>query len=181
MHKSNRNIILIGMPACGKSTIGVNLAKLSGYEFLDSDLLIQKKEERLLREIIAEDGVEEFIRIENDVNKGINVNHHVIATGGSAVYGAEAMEHMKEIGTVVYLSLPLEELKKRLGNLTFRGVACRGGNTVEALYRERTPLYEKYADVIVDAAGMSVDELVEEVYRYCFGVKPVYFLKTLEK
>lgn len=181
MRENKKNIILIGMPACGKSTIGVNLAKISGYDFLDSDLLIQKKEKRLLRDIIAEEGIEEFIRIENDVNKEIVTENHVIATGGSAIYGEEAMEHFRQMGIVVYLLLPLEELQNRLGNLELRGVACRGGNTVEALYKERTPLYEKYADVTIDASNLTVDELVEEVYRYCFGVKPVYFLKTLEK
>ncbi len=177
----NKNIILIGMPACGKSTIGVNLAKLAGYDFVDSDLLIQRREGKLLRELIREEGVEGFIAIENKVNRSIEVRHSVIATGGSAIYGGEAMEHFRELGTVVYLKLPLEALEERLGNLEHRGVVCRGGNTVEALYKERTPLYEKYAHITVDAYGCSVDGLVEEVYRNCFGVKPVYFLKTLEK
>lgn len=177
----NKNIILIGMPACGKSTIGVNLAKLAGYDFVDSDLLIQRREGKLLRDLIADEGIEGFIEIENKVNRSIEVRHSVIATGGSAVYGEEAMEHLRQLGQVVYLKLPLEELERRLGNLNFRGVVCRGGNTVKELYEERTPLYEKYAHITVDAYGHSVDELVEEVFRNCFGVKPVYFLKTLEK
>lgn len=181
MHNANNNIILIGMPACGKSTIGVNLAKLAGYDFVDSDLLIQRREGKLLRELIRDEGVDGFIAIENKVNKSIEVRRSVIATGGSAVYGQEAMEHFRQLGTVVYLKQPLKELQKRLGNLTYRGVVCRGGNTVEALYKERTPLYEKYAHITVDAYGCSVDELVEAVYRNCFGVTPVYFLKTLEK
>lgn len=171
----NKNIILIGMPACGKSTIGVNLAKLAGYDFVDSDLLIQRREGRLLRDIIREEGVERFIAIENQVNQSIDAKYCVIATGGSAVYGKEAMAHFRKLGTVVYLELPLQELEGRLGNLERRGVACRGGNTVKALYEERVPLYEKYAHIKVDAYGRTVDELVEEVYRSCFGARPVYF------
>ncbi len=171
----NKNIILVGMPACGKSTIGVNLAKLAGYDFMDSDLLIQRREGRLLRDIIREEGVGRFIAIENQVNQSIDTAYCVIATGGSAIYGKEAMLHFRKLGTVVYLALPLSELERRLGNLEMRGVACRGGNTVKALYEERVPFYEKYAHIKVDAYGRTVDELVEEVYRSCFGVKPVYF------
>jgi shikimate kinase len=172
---NSENIILIGMPACGKSTIGVNLAKLSGYDFLDSDLLIQRREGKLLRDLIREKGIEGFIAIENQVNQSLQVHGCVIATGGSVVYGAEAMEHLRKLGTVVYLKLPLAELEKRLGSLERRGVVCRGGSTVAALYEERTPLYEAYAHTIVEAEGCTVDELVEEVYRSCFGTRPVYF------
>lgn len=157
------NIILIGMPGCGKSTIGVVLAKVLGYEFTDSDLLIQKQEGRLLREIIAEQGEEAFIQIENAVNAAIRTDKHVIATGGSVVYGREAMEHFREIGTVVYLKLSYPTICSRLGNIRRRGVVLKDGQTLKDLYDERIPLYEKYADLIVDAEGYDVEELMDAV------------------
>lgn len=153
------NIILIGMPGVGKSTVGVVLAKKLGYSFVDSDLLIQEAEGRLLHEIIEAEGLEGFKRIENRINAAVDTENTVIATGGSAVYGAEAMEHFREIGTVVYLSLPGEELQDRLGNLSERGVAIREGQTLESLLAERAPLYEKYADVTVDCHGKEIREL----------------------
>ena len=124
------NIVLIGMPGVGKSTVGVILAKELGYQFIDADLLIQKQEKRLLREIIAQEGVDGFIQIENQVNASIETTRTVIATGGSVVYGREAMEHLKKISTVVYLKLSYQALKKRLGNLKNRGVVLREGQTL---------------------------------------------------
>ena len=159
------NIILIGMPGCGKSTIGVVLAKVLGYEFTDSDLLIQKREGKLLREIIAEQGEEAFIRIEEDVNAGIQTERHVIATGGSVVYIDRAMQHLKEIGTVVYLKLSYATICSRLGNIRRRGVVLRDGQTLKDLYDERVPLYERYADVGVDAEGQDVEGLMDEVVK----------------
>lgn len=163
------NIILIGMPGCGKSTVGVVLAKVLGYRFIDVDLLIQERENRLLSEIIEEAGPEGFNEIENEVNSTINVDKAVIATGGSAVYGKEAMAHLSEIGAVIYLRLPLSELENRLGDLTERGISMRKGQTLEELYEERTPLYEEYADLIVDAGGLSIRETVllitEQLFR----------------
>ena len=159
------NIILIGMPGCGKSTIGVVLAKVLGYEFTDSDLLIQKREGKLLREIIAEQGEEAFIRIEEDVNAGIQTERHVIATGGSVVYSDRAMLHLKEIGTVVYLKLSYATICSRLGNIRRRGVVLRDGQTLKDLYDERVPLYERYADVVVDAEGQDVEGLMDEVVK----------------
>ncbi len=159
------NIILIGMPGCGKSTIGVVLAKVLGYEFTDSDLLIQKREGKLLREIIAEQGEEAFIRIEEDVNAGIQTERHVIATGGSVVYSDRAMQHLKEIGTVVYLKLSYATICSRLGNIRRRGVVLRDGQTLKDLYDERVPLYERYADVVVDAEGQDVEGLMDEVVK----------------
>lgn len=153
-----KNIILIGMPGCGKSTVGVVLAKIMGYCFLDADLLIQESENRLLSEIIEQDGLEGFNEIENRVNASINVNCSVIATGGSVVYGKEAMKHFKEIGTIVYIKLPYEEISKRLGDLAKRGVSIKNGQTLFDLYNERIPLYEKYADVIVEENGMTISE-----------------------
>ena len=133
------NITLIGMPAAGKSTVGVLLAKRLGYKFLDSDLLIQEKEERLLKEIIASEGLEGFLAIEERINREIETNRTVIAPGGSVIYGASAMEHFKEIGTVVYLKISYDELEKPLGNLVDRGVALKDGMSLFDLYQERVP------------------------------------------
>ena len=152
------NITLIGMPGVGKSTIGVVLAKVLGYQFLDSDLLIQKQEKRRLSEIIEEEGYRGFQEVENRVNAAIDVENTIIATGGSVVYCEEAMEHLKSIGTVVYLKLSLQALSKRLGNLKGRGV-----QTLADLYDERTPLYEKYADIVVDEEGKDLEASLESL------------------
>ena len=159
------NVVLIGMPGVGKSTLGVVLAKELGFEFVDADLLIQKREKRLLKEIIAEDGVDGFLKIENDVNASINTDKTVIATGGSVIYGAEAMAHLKEIGTVVYLKLDYETLDSRLGSLKGRGVVLKDGQTLKSLYEERIPLYEKYADIIVDEQGLNLEETLTSVLK----------------
>ena len=155
------NITLIGMPGAGKSTIGVVLAKVLGYQFLDSDLLIQKQEKRCLSEIIEEEGYKGFKDVENRVNASIEAENTVIATGGSVVYCEEAMEHLKSIGTVVYLKLSLNALSKRLGNLKGRGVLLREGQTLTDLYEERTPLYEKYADIVIDEEGKDLEASLE--------------------
>lgn len=158
-----KNVILIGMPGVGKSTIGVMLAKKLGYEFVDSDLLIQSREKRLLKEIIAEEGLDGFLEIEADVNASVDIENVVLATGGSVVYKERAMNHLKEIGTVVYLKVSYEELKKRLGNLKDRGVALKSGQTLKDLCDERCPLYEKYADIIVDEESLGLDETLDKV------------------
>ena len=160
----NNNIILIGMPGAGKSTIGVVLAKKLGYEFIDSDIVIQNKYKKILQELINEHGIDGFEKIENDVNKNLNTKNSVIATGGSAIYGKEAMEHFDSIGTVVYLNLPYEEIEQRLGNLEERGVTIKKGQTLKDLYNERTPLYKKYANVIIDCHGKTIREIVEEIF-----------------
>ena len=157
------NIILIGMPGCGKSSIGVVLAKVLGYHFVDSDLLIQDREGRLLKDIIAQDGLERFKEIENEVNAEIAEKHAVIATGGSVIYGKEAMEHLKSIGTVVYLKLSYKNLKCRLGNLKNRGVAMEDGMTLLDLYKERVPLYEKYADITLDEKNEQIRESIQKL------------------
>ncbi len=151
-----KNIILIGMPGCGKSTVGVVLAKTLGYQFLDSDLVIQEQENKLLCDIIEQEGLEQFTKIENRINAAINVQKTVIATGGSVIYGTQAMQHFKEIGVVIYLQLPYEEIQNRLGDLAKRGVAIQKGQTLRELYDERVPLYEKYADIIVPENGMTI-------------------------
>ncbi len=158
-----KNVILIGMPGVGKSTIGVMLAKKLGYEFVDSDLLIQSREKRLLKEIIAEEGLDGFLEIEADVNAEVDIENVVLATGGSVVYKERAMKHLKEIGTIVYLKVSYEELEKRLGNLKERGVALKEGQTLKDLCDERCPLYEKYADIIVDEESLGLDETLDKV------------------
>ncbi|MGN0169117.1 MAG: shikimate kinase [Acetatifactor sp.] len=159
------NIVLIGMPGAGKSTVGVVLAKKLGYCFVDSDLVIQEKYGKLLHELIEENGVEGFWKIENDVNASLNLEKCVIATGGSAVYGTEAMEHLREIGRVIYLQLPYEEVEERLGDLNARGVTLQPGQTLRDLYEERIPLYEKYAHATVDCSGKMLREIVAEIAK----------------
>ncbi len=156
------NITLIGMPASGKSTVGVLLAKRLGLSFVDVDILIQEKEKRLLKEIIADVGDDGFMEIENRINAELDVERSVIAPGGSVIYGKEAMEHLKEISTVVYLKLSYEDVKERLGDLVDRGVVLKDGMTLLDLYNERVPYYEKYADITVDESGVgSAGETVD--------------------
>lgn len=156
------NIILIGMPASGKSTVGVILAKIIGYDFIDSDLLIQKSEGMKLAQIISRKGVDGFIRVEENVNASINADRSVIATGGSAVYGQKAMEHFHDMGIIVYLKVCFEELERRLGNIRQRGVVLRDGQTLRDLYEERSVLYEKYADLTIEEDG-TVEDVIEEL------------------
>ena len=139
------NIILIGMPGAGKSTIGVVLAKKLGFDFIDSDLVIQNQYKKVLQELINEYGTDGFEKI------------------GSAIYGEEAMEHFNNIGTIVYLNLPYEEIEQRLGNLEERGVTIKKGQTLKDLYNERTPLYKKYANVIVNCQDKTIRDIVEEI------------------
>lgn len=159
------NITLIGMPGAGKSSIGVVLAKVLGYQFIDSDLIIQKEEKRTLSEIIEQDGPEEFKAVENRVNASIQVENTVIATGGSVVYCDEAMQHLKSEGIVVYLKISLKLLSKRLGDLKGRGVLLKEGQTLESLYEERVSLYEKYADIIVDEEDKDLEGSLQLVLQ----------------
>ncbi len=156
-------VILTGMPGAGKSTVGVVLAKRLGMRFVDSDLVIQERYGKLLHDLIEERGIEGFWALENDVNTSLRGTNSVIATGGSAIYGGEAMEHFREIGTVVYLALPCEEIARRLGDLNARGVTLKPGQSLEDLYAERTPLYEKYAHVTIQCQGKQLREIVEEI------------------
>ena len=144
------SITLIGMPSCGKSTVGVLLAKQLGYRFIDSDLLIQEREGRLLHDIIKAEGRETFLAIEEAVNCDICATDAVISTGGSAVYSEAAMKHLATLGRVVYVRISFEEMAARLGDDVHRGVVMPEGYTLLDLYRERAPLYEKYADIVVD-------------------------------
>ena len=159
--KMKSNVTLIGMPSAGKSTIGVLLAKRLGYSFIDADILIQEKEGRLLKEIIAQEGMDGFLQVENRVNASIEAKRSVIAPGGSVIYGKEAMEHLKEISTVVYLKMSYEELERRVGDVVDRGVALKEGMTLRDLYDERTAYYERYADITIDEEGMTPGQTVD--------------------
>lgn len=152
-----KNIVLIGMPGAGKSSIGVILAKVLGFNFIDADLLIQEREKRLLKDIISDEGLDRFMQIENDVNASIQASQTVIATGGSVIYGKEAMEHLSSIGLVVYLKLSYNSIKKRLGNISQRGVVLKEGQDLANLYDERCPLYEKYANLVIDCENLDIE------------------------
>lgn len=159
-----RNIVLIGMPGSGKSTIGVVAAKALGYQFLDSDLLIQAQEGDILENLIEKHGIDGFLAIENQVNRDIDVTRTVIATGGSVCYCDEAMRALKEHGVVIYIKQNYAAIRKRVGSLHKRGVVIRKGTTLKELYEERTPLYEKYADVVADVTGCkSLKEAIDTV------------------
>lgn len=157
------NIILIGMPAAGKSTIGVLLAKTMLKGFVDTDLTIQSSYGCGLCDIIDKEGTDAFLKIENEIICQENYINCVVATGGSAVYGEEAMAHLKNDGTTVYLEISLDEIKKRIGNITTRGVAMKNGTTLDELYRERLPLYNKYADITINCESKTAEEIVTEI------------------
>ena len=160
---NKNNIILIGMPGVGKSTAGVVLAKILGYEFIDMDIVIQEEQGKLLKDIIEDEGVDGFIAIENFANARMNPERSVISTGGSAIYGTSAMEHYKEIGTVVYLKIGFDAINERVNNLKGRGVVLKEGQTLKDIYEERTVLYEKYADVIIDETGLDVEKTIAAI------------------
>ena len=157
------NIVLIGMPASGKSTVGVILAKVLGYSFLVFDIVIQNEVKKKLHEIISENGIDGFIAIEDKINSSIKVSNTVIATGGSAVYGENEMKHFKEIGTVIYLKVDYDRLVKRLGNIQQRGVVIRENQTFEQLYEERCSLYEKYADVTIEETAEDAEIVLRSI------------------
>lgn len=156
----DKNIVLIGMPGAGKSTIGVLLAKALNYDFIDADLVIQRENNKKLYEIINDSGIDEFLKIEKNTIANINTKRTVIATGGSAIYGKEAMEHMQKNGVIVYLKLSCIEIVNRISNIKTRGIAMKDGKTIFDIYNERVPLYEQYADIVIDAEGTTVEECV---------------------
>lgn len=157
------NIILIGMPAVGKSTVGVVVAKRLGYNFIDTDIVIQEKEGKLLKEIIAEKGSDGFLEIEDRINAGIVAENAVISPGGSVVYCENAMRHYKEIGKIVYLQVSFDTINKRLRNAKNRGVVLREGQTLKDLYEERVLLFEKYADIVVCEENLELEETIDLV------------------
>ena len=152
------------MPGCGKSTVGVLLAKTLGYDFLDTDLLLQQRAGKKLYEIIRDDGMESFLRLEDETVASLeNMDKTVIATGGSVVLGKKAMARLSALGSIVYLQLPLTEIERRISNIKTRGIAMGPGEGLEDVYAHRVPLYERYADITVSAAGLSMEETVEEI------------------
>ena len=158
-----KNVIFIGMPASGKSTIGVVVAKRLGYDFIDTDLLIQKQEGKLLKDIIEEVGSDGFLQIENRVNRELQAERSVIAPGGSVIYCREAMEHFQKLGTIIYLKVPYETIYSRISDVKNRGVVLKENQTFREMYEGRTALFEQYADYIVDEEGLSLNETIDEV------------------
>lgn len=158
-----KNIVLVGMPGCGKSTVGVILAKTLGLSFTDTDLLICAKEENTLQNIIEEKGLSYFEAVENEVGESLKVKNTVVATGGSMIMYEKAMAHLKEIATVVYIDVSLQELKRRLVNIKTRGITFDKGETLDDIFEIRTPLYKKYADITVNADDFTIEETVTKL------------------
>ena len=158
-----KNVSLIGMPAVGKSTVGVLLAKKLGYGFMDTDIVIQTEEDQTLAEIIAEKELDAFLEIEKRHVVNVDCDQHVIATGGSVIYKEEAMARLAEISQVIYLAIDLDVLMTRLSDVTARGVAIGQGKGMGDLHAERTPLYEKYCDIKVDCGTLKPAEVVAAV------------------
>ena len=158
-----KDLVLIGMSGAGKSTVGVILAKTLGMSFVDTDIIIQQREGRLLQEIIDQDGPERFLEIEERALIELEASNSVIATGGSAVYSEKAMRHLEEIGAIVYLHAKLNEILHRVGNMTSRGIVLLNGNTLEDAYMERLPLYRRYARITVESVGADVESIVKDI------------------
>ena len=165
------NITLIGMPASGKSSVGVVLAKRLGKKFVDTDIVIQEKYGKLLKELIEEHGDEGFREIEDEVNAGLDLDNCIISPGGSVVYGEKAMQHLKEISVIIYLELSYTAIKSRLGDLRERGITLKEGQSLKDLYLERVPLYEKYADITVNEMKKTLAKTIDEICEK-LGEKP---------
>lgn len=168
------NIVLIGMPGAGKSTIGVLLAKALKMPFIDTDLLIQQKYNMFLQDIIDKYGIKRFLSIEEEVAVSIDLKNHVIATGGSVVYSDAALKHFKRDGFVVYLKLRFDEIEKRISNISSRGIAKEKDKTLMELYNERIPLYEKYADITVNCSDMNIEASVSEIIKRIKAAKKIF-------
>ncbi len=159
------NIVFIGMPGAGKSTLGVLLAKALGIDFVDTDILIQKSEDKLLQEIIDNDGIDTFLKIEENILLNLNIENSVIATGGSAVYSDKAMRNLKENGQIVYLHVPFVEIERRLDNIKTRGIVIEKGKGLKEVFEERIPLYQKYAEKIIDCSDKDIEQCVNEIIK----------------
>lgn len=157
------NIILVGMPGCGKSTVGVILAKTLGFDFVDTDLIICKKEGRTLQRIIEESGLAYFEKTESTVGCELECENTVVATGGSMVLYEDAMEHLKSLGRVVFIDVELAELERRITNITTRGITFKEGETLADVYSYRRDFYKKYADITVSIADSALEETVEKI------------------
>ena len=161
------NIVLIGMPGSGKSTVGVLLAKALGYSFVDTDLIISRKAGKPLQKILDEDGLDRFLELEEEVGCTLDCDYTVVATGGSMVLSKNAMEHLKSIGTVVYINVAFDEIKRRVTNITTRGIVFHKDETLRDVYRERLPLYKRYADVTVNVnAGDTLEDTVDRLIKH---------------
>ena len=159
------NYVLIGMPTSGKSTVGVMLAKEICFEFLDTDILLQRREKKMIQKILDEDGLDAFFAIEEQALLAVETDETVISTGGSAVYSAAGMEHICKNAKVIYLELPLEEVYNRIENLHSRGIAGLSVKHFTKIYMERKALYEKYADITINASGLSKDQLLRKILK----------------
>ncbi|WP_160036852.1 shikimate kinase [Paenibacillus sp. An7] len=157
------NIVLIGMSGAGKSTLGVLLAKALGMNYVDTDIVIQNQEERLLQDILAEEGVSKFMEIEERVVSGLELENSIISTGGSVIYSEKAMNSLKQDGQIIYLQLPYEELERRLGDITTRGIVIKEGQSLKDVFDERVPLYIRYSDTILDCSNKSIEDCVSEL------------------
>ena len=157
------NIILIGMPGSGKSTVGVILAKSLGVDFVDTDLIIQRREKRLLQDIIDSDGIDAFL-------DNSSFDNAVIATGGSVILREKSMEHLKQNGKVIFLDVPVDVLENRLNNIKTRGIAAEKGESVANIYNKRVALYKKFADITLNAGSLSCEQTVNLICDYLKNV-----------
>ena len=157
------NIVLIGMPGCGKSTVGVILAKTLGIGFVDTDLIIQQREKRLLQDIIDKEGIDKFLDCEADAVMSVDCDNSVIATGGSVVFRDNSIKHLKKNGKIFFLDVSLDEIKSRLDNISTRGVAAEKSQSIDEIFNQRFPLYEKYADYILKLNNSNVENTVEQI------------------
>ncbi len=164
------NIILIGMPGAGKSTVGVLLAKRLGYNFVDTDLILQSEQQSRLQEIISTVGLEKFKELEADVLSNLTTSHSVVATGGSAVYSARAMAKLRQLGQLVFIDIPLEELKSRVNDMDTRGLVIGPGESYEELYMERQPLYKEYAEITIAGGGLTVEAVAAAIEQQVCGI-----------
>ena len=161
--EKKQNLTLIGMAGAGKSTLGVLLAKALGYDFIDTDILIQQKNKKLLQEIIDEDGIDVFLTIEEEVLSELQTERSIIATGGSAVYSDKAMKALKQHSIVVYLEVPYDEIVARVKNIATRGIVLKHGNSLKDAFDERQPLYHKYADIVVNCSQKDIEATLSEI------------------
>ena len=159
----DKNIVLIGMPTSGKSTVGVILAKIRGMDFIDTDIIMQQNEGAKLSQIIESRGIDEFLAAEERTLLGIDMTGTVIATGGSAVYSKAAMDHLSSVSTVIYLKIEPEELKLRLKDIKERGVILKPGETIDEMFAVRSKLYEKYADITISEDGFSIEDTIQAI------------------
>ena len=158
-----KNIVIIGMPSAGKSTVGVILAKTLGMNFIDTDILIQENTGRLLQEIITKDGIDAFLKIEEITILSLTCNNSIIATGGSVVLSDRSMDYLKKHGLIIYLNIVFEEMVQRLNNITTRGIVLAEGQSLIDMYTQRIPLYEKYAEITIDCSKEDVEDIIKKL------------------